>query len=441
MTTIKPFKGFLYSRKKITDLSKVVTPPYDVIDSKQQANYYKLHPRNFIRLVLGKTSPADNPDDNRYTRARDFFERWIKESVLKKDEAPSIYVYTQEYAYGGRAMTRLGFISLAKLEEDRTKGFMPHERTFSGPKQDRLSLIKEVRANLSPIFSIIFDDDKKISGLLKDFTKKTKPAVSVKFEGIDNRLWRLSDEKLIKKLTALVKNKRALIADGHHRYEVALEYRKEMLKTKPNDPSIYNYVMMYFAVPEKQGLTIMPTHRMVKGITPADFNKNIDKIGVYFDIIPCANERKMFSLMNARGGHTVGLYFGGKDYLCLSLKRKAAHNLIKSKHSVYWRNLDVVVLHSLILDKIFGINQKIAEETVTFTRDPGAALEWVMAGSGRAAFFLNPPSLEDINNIVSRRERMPHKTTYFYPKPLSGLVINKLEPDCPVCPADKRKAT
>ncbi|MFH0771023.1 MAG: DUF1015 domain-containing protein [Candidatus Omnitrophota bacterium] len=437
MTTIKPFKGFLYSRKKITDLSKVVTPPYDVIDSKQQANYYKLHPHNFIRLVFGKTSPADNSDDNRYTRARDFFERWVKEGVLKKDEAPSIYVYIQEYAYEGKAMSRLGFISLAKLEEDRTKGFIPHERTFSGPKRDRLSLIKEVKANLSPIFSIIFDNDKKISGLLKDFTKKNKPAVSVKFEGINNRLWRLSDERLINRLTALVKNKRALIADGHHRYEVALEYRKEMLKIKPKDPSIYDYVMMYFAVPDEQGLTIMPTHRMVKGIAFSDFKKNEDKIGIFFDIISCADEKKMFLLMKSKGKHALGLCLDRQNYFCLSLKRKTACSLIKLRHSAYWRNLDVVILHNFIFEKIFGIRQSAVENMITFTRDPKVALGWVKAGNDRAAFFLNPPSLEDINNIVGCRERMPHKTTYFYPKPPSGLVINKLEP---ACLAGNRKA-
>lgn len=428
MTIIKPFRGLLYNRKAVGNLAKVITPPYDVITPRQQARYYKSHPKNFIRIDLGKTSKKDSTSNNRYTRARGFFERWIKEGVFAKDDASSIYVYSQEYKEAGRRKARFGFISLAKLEENRTKGFLPHERTFSGPKMDRFRLIKEVKANLSPIFSIVLDDNKKIMQILKGVAYRRKPILDVEFEGTRNKIWRMSDEGLITKLSGAIRNKRALIADGHHRYEVALEFRKAMKRSKKRQQTnAYDYVMMYFATSDKGGFTILPTHRMVEGISGASFRNKMVKMKEFFDIIYAGSKKNMLSLMRSRGRHVIGAYVGEKDYFCLALKQKDAGELIKSKHSVYWKNLDVVILHSLILEKIFGMKGVNAESSIHFTRDPEAAFNWADGKKNRATFFLNPPALEDIENIVKCRERMPHKTTYFYPKPPSGLVINRLE--------------
>ena len=446
MTIIKPFRGYRYNIKAVGGLSKVITPPYDVINKKQQASYYKAHPYNFIRLDLGKTSPEENGKNNRYTRAGRFLEEWIGKGILARELRESIYVYDQEYTDGGKKRNRLGFISLARLEEDRTKGFLPHERTFKGPKLDRLNLMKETGANLSPIFSIVLDDNKKIINILKDFSKKNKPVFDVKFDGTRNRIWLMDDHVTIKRLKVSIKGKRALIADGHHRYEVALEYKRYMLKHgAAADPDALNYVMMYFATSDPSGLAILPTHRMVEGISAGSFRRNLDKIRKFFDIIHLGSKDKMFARMRAEGRHTIGVYMGGKNYLCLSLKRRDASGLIKSKNSAYWRNLDVVILHRLVFEKALGIRGEKAERMISFTRDPQEAFEWVEAGQsrsrcggtlcggtlrcaarGRAAFFLRPPVLDEIKNIVKRRERMPHKTTYFYPKPPSGMVINKI---------------
>ncbi|MFA5339682.1 MAG: DUF1015 domain-containing protein [Candidatus Omnitrophota bacterium] len=427
MTIIKPFRGYRYDPKTVGILSKVITPPYDVINKKQQASYYKNHPHNFIRLDLGKTFPKDNNRNNRYTRAGGFLEEWIDKGILVRDLRKSVYIYDQEYADGGRKRHRLGFISLARLEEDRTKGFLPHERTFRGPKLDRLNLMKETGANLSPIFSIVIDENKKVMNILRDFIKKNRPAVDVRFEGTRNRIWLMSEAAAIRKLQRSVKSKRALIADGHHRYEVSLEYRDYMRSHgKAAGPAALDYVMMYFATSDPSGLTILPTHRMVEGLPAGSFRKNIAKIKKFFDIIHLDSKEKMFAMMKADRKHTIGVYLGGRDYLCLSLKRRDAGGLIKSGNSDYWKNLDVVVLHRLVFDKALGIRGKEAERRISFTRDPRAALEWAAQGKGRAAFFLSPPALDEIKNIVKRQERMPHKTTYFYPKPPSGLVINKI---------------
>ena len=428
MTIIKPFRGYRYNPKAVGDLSRVITPPYDVINRDQQASYYKTHPYNFIRLDLGKTSPKDNEKNNRYTRAGIFLEEWIDKGILVRDLRESVYVYDQEYIDDGKKRRRLGFISLARLEEDRTKGFLPHERTFRGPKLDRLNLMRETGANMSPIFSIVLDENKKIINILKDFARKSKPVFDVKFDGTRNRIWLMDDPVAIKRLKVSIKDKRALIADGHHRYEVALEYKRYMLKHKAAaGPDALNYVMMYFATSDPSGFAILPTHRMVEGISAESFRRNLDKISKFFDIIHLGSKDKMFARMRAEGRHTIGVYMGGlRDYLCLSLKRRDASGLIKSKNSAYWRNLDVVILHRLVFEKALGIRGEKAERMISFTRDPNVAFEWAASGKERAAFFLNPPALDEIKNIVKRRERMPHKTTYFYPKPPSGMVINKI---------------
>lgn len=428
MTIIKPFRGYRYNPRAVGRLSKVITPPYDVINKKQQASYYSVHPNNFIRVDLGKTSPKDDGKNNRYTRAREFLEEWMDKDILRRDDEESVYVCSQEYRDNGKRRTRLGFISLAKLEEDRTKGFLPHERTFKGPKLDRFNLMKQTAANLSPIFSIVFDGNKKIINILKGATKKARPIMDVNFEGTRNRIWRMSDPRLIGALARAMADKKALIADGHHRYEVALEYRGYMLKQrKPADPHAFDYVMMYFATSDPSGLAILPTHRMVEGVSAISFYKKLDKIREYFDIIKRKDRAGMAACMKAGKRHVIGVYLGGKDYLCLKLKREDASGLIRSDNSSYWRNLDVVILHYLIFEKALGIKGHRAEKAITFTRDRQTAFDWVRGGKGRVAFFLNPPALEDINNIVRCRERMPHKTTYFYPKPPSGLVINRFE--------------
>lgn len=429
MTIIKPFNGYRYDTRVTGKLSKVITPPYDVINPKQQETYYRAHPENFIRLDLGKKFAGDDRGNNRYTRAARALEEWISKGVLARDLEPSIYVYSQEYTIGGKRKARLGFISLAKLEEDRTKGFLPHERTFKGPKLDRLNLMKETGANLSPIFSIVFDDNNRIMDILKRVSRVQKPAIDVTFEGTRNKVWRMTDPALIKKLEGLMAKKKALIADGHHRYEVALEF-KALSAAKDCRSALSeakSYVMMYFATSDPKGLAILPTHRMLEGISAKDLLKNSGKLKGYFDIIKVTGRKGMLACMKRCGGHVIGVYLGGKDYLCLKLKKADARSLIKSENSPYWRNLDVVILHHLVFDRVLGLRGEKAEKAITFTRDPEVAFKWAAGKGKRISFFLNPPSLKDIYNIVRCRERMPHKTTYFFPKPPSGLVINKLE--------------
>ncbi|MDD5423865.1 MAG: DUF1015 domain-containing protein [Candidatus Omnitrophica bacterium] len=429
MTIIKPFNGYRYDTRTVGKLSKVITPPYDVINSKQQEAYYRSHPNNFIRLDLGKKFKGDNSKDNRYTRAGRLLEEWICGDVLVRDSDASVYVYSQEYTIDGRKKARLGFISLAKLEEDRTKGFLPHERTFKGPKLDRLDLMRETGANLSPIFSIVFDDNNKIMDILRGAAKRSKPAIDVVFDGTRNKVWRMTDPRAIKSLEKLMAKKKALIADGHHRYEVALEY-KALSAAKDSRSALSaakGYVMMYFATSDPKGLAILPTHRMLEGVSAAGFLENSAKICRYFDMVKVRGRKGMSAYMKDCRRHVIGVYLGGRDCLCLKLKKADASGLISSDNSPYWRNLDVVILHRLIFEKILGLKGAKAEKAITFTRDPEVAFKWAASAGKRISFFLNPPELKDIYNIVKCRERMPHKTTYFYPKPPSGLVINRFE--------------
>ncbi len=427
MAIIKPFRGILYNRNMIGDLSKVLTPPYDIITPRQQSRYYKAHPYNFIRIILGKAATNDGKVNNRYTRAKDYFEGWIKDGILIKDKVASIYIYNQEYIHNGKRMRRLGFVSLAKLEEEGPKCFLPHEHTFAAPKEDRFKLMKEVRANLSPIFSVFSDDDNRITETLIAYIRAHKPIIDIEFEDVKHKVWRMSDKVMIMKLISLMKDKQALIADGHHRYEVALKMRNVMRRANSKGSRNYDYVMMYFAISDENALTILPTHRMVEGLSYANFRKNIPKLKEFFDIISVEDKLKMFALMEAKKKRAFSVYLGKGDYFCLLLKHKTIHNFIKAKYSVHWKNLDVVILHNLIFKKVLGMKGKTAEKAIHFTRDPKVAFEWVDRGKDRAAFFLNPPLLDDVKKIAQCREKMPHKTTYFYPKPLSGLMINKLQ--------------
>ncbi|MFA5094188.1 MAG: DUF1015 domain-containing protein [Candidatus Omnitrophota bacterium] len=428
MTIIKPFKGYRYNPKAAGKLSRLITPPYDVISREQQEGYYRSSPYNFIRLDLGKVFAGDNRRDNRYTRSGRVLEEWLAKGILEKESEDSVYVYSQQYRIGGKVKDRMGFISLARLEEDRTKGFLPHEKTFKGPKADRLELMKETRANLSPVFSIVFDEDRKILNILRKAACSSRPVIDTVFEGTRNRIWRITDQRTIKTLSGLMSRKKALIADGHHRYEVALEYRRfRQAAARKAGPAACDYLMMYFAPSDPGGLSILPTHRMVEGLAASAVLKNLEKVSGYFDIIRVNGRKQMESLIGSGGRHIIGAYLGGKNYLCLKLKRSDASGLIDSGNSSYWRNLDVVILHHLVFEKALGLKGKKAEEAITFTRDPETAFRWAASKAKRAAFFLKPPELKDIYNIVRCRERMPHKTTYFYPKPPSGLLINRFE--------------
>ncbi len=415
MVIIKPFKGLLYNKERIKNIERVVAPPYDVISPQEQIKLYQRSPYNIVRLILGKEFSNDSPSNNRYTRAADYFTSWFNENILRLDQQNSFYIYGQDYKYDGKKITRYGLMALMKLEEAKSNRPLPHELTSRKPKEDRFKLLEAVKANLCPIFAL-FPDDKKIITQILIKQAKTMAIFDFKGLGVKHRLWRVSDKKIINKIKKLLKPKSIFIADGHHRYEVALSFRK-----------VYNYVMVYLAGLDENYLTILPTHRLIKLPHHISNEKILKKLNKFFEVKKAGSFSTIFKEMKKENKRKIfGLFLGSNNYFTLTLD-----NLSK-KHSnaKILDNLDVSVLHNLVLKKIFKVeSNKFNSKVICYIRDAGLALKLVKARKYDLAFFLKPTKLQQVKDIALAGKKMPHKSTYFYPKPLSGLVINKFSED------------
>lgn len=428
MACIKPFRGYIYNTEEVKDIAKVLAPPYDVISPGIQDALYKRDEFNVVRLILGKEDPGDNSAENKYKRAKTYLEGLIKKEILIRDELPCIYVYDQEYVTPAGKKNRIGFIALMKLEDPKDSKVLAHERTFMHPKRDRLRLIRQVRANLSCIFSIFVDDKNKITHTLEKETK-SKPIFDVYYEDVRQRLWRISDSKVISDIKEAMKEKQIFIADGHHRYETALAFRNEMrLKAKEDLKELpYDYVMMYFASLDEAKLTILATHRVIKDVGSLTKKDIISLVQKYFKIKEFKGLKDMNAAQESSSARfSCGMYCGDGFFYLLELKDTSiAEKIIKMAKPVEWKRLDVTLLHQLILKQIFKVREK--DDNIIYLRDAESAVERVKSGECKLACFLKPTKLEQVKHIAEIGERMPHKSTYFYPKLLSGIVINKFD--------------
>ncbi|MBN3038312.1 MAG: DUF1015 domain-containing protein [Candidatus Omnitrophica bacterium] len=429
MPDIRAFKGVLYNPQKINDIAKVITEPYDVINPAQQQAYYELHPYNIINLILGKKTLKDSAKNNQYTRAKEYFAQWQKENVLLRDKKKSIYIYSQSFPYDGKIKTRTGFIALMKLEDFAKNSVLPHENTFSGPVQDRLRLLQTVGANLSPIFALCGDQKGKINKLLSVHKRKHKPYFVFEKEGVVHRLWKMSDRKNIAVIKRLLKDQQIFIADGHHRYEAALNYKKNREKDRKIkcNGCDYNYVMTYLATTTDKGLTILPTHRALKiksGIKPEEVVSCLKKS---LPVRSFSSSAELFAYMRRQPPlkSVFGMYLEGKFY-CLLLKNTSrVYRLVDSKKNRFSQSLDVAILHNCIIHKILNISP--AQGDIFYTRDAQEAIYFVDQDKYQLAFFLRPTTVREVKKVAKAGERMPHKSTYFYPKLVTGLVVNALD--------------
>lgn len=413
---ISPFKAVRYNTKKIKDLSSVIAPPYDIIPNSMQEALYRAHPRNIVRLILGKIYPRDTAGNNRYTRAKKFLDEWTRENILIKDEAPAIYIYSQRYLYGRKPIERVGFMALMDIGAGKENKVRPHENTLAAPKIDRLNLIKNIRANLSPIFVLYDDRHHKVLNILKRSRAKHKPIIDLSFEGVRNRVWALSNPGDISRIQNFLKRKETFIADGHHRFEVARMYARKF-----NGPA---HMLVYFVESDEKMLTILPAHRLLKDIGGLKKRAILEKISRYFDIEKSGSLKGLIRRLDSLAdSHAFGLYLGGGDFRLIVLKDvKKSDRAIKAKPKA-WKRLDVSILHFFLFRKV--LVAKDDDDNVEFVKDPEEAVKLVDSGKCRVAFFLNPTKASEVKRIAKLGERMPRKATYFYPKPLSGLVINK----------------
>jgi len=424
MTKIKAFKAVIYNQKKIKNISKVVCPPYDVISPLQQKAYHNSDPHNFLHILLAK----DILGKNKYKHAASIFNKWQAEETLIREDKPAIYFYSQFYTAGGKKLTRYGFLALLRLGKNKCDVYA-HENTRKAAKVDRFKLIKEVRANLSPIF-IIFPDKKHIIDKLTKKCRSLSPFIKVTDkESTVHKLWRVNSPELLAAIITKMNKENFFIADGHHRYEVACNYREFMnqkLGPKLKDDR-FDYLLAYFTNTNPKGLTIFPIHRLIKLNKIFDMRSFLSSLGKYFESRQVASKNKMFSLLNksARNEHLIGMYKNRKYWILALKSTKVLDRMIVDKPAEY-RKLDVSILHYLIINDIlgFGLEDK---ESVVFSPHADELIKKVNTESDKIAFFLKPVSMQDIMDLSLKGEKMPPKSTYFYPKVLSGLAVNKLE--------------
>lgn len=400
MADIIPFKGTLYDPEKIGDISKVTAPPYDVISPDEQKALYDSDPRNIIRVLFGMDMPGDDPKENKYTRAARSLKEWQAEGALKKDKEDSIYIYLQEFSIEGVMKQRLGFIALLKLEDfdTKTSSVYPHENTLLAPKEDRTRLISSIEANLGPVFALFADEDRSIDKILADNTKSSPIIDIVDLHGIRNKLWRVSDKAVTREIVRLIKDKKLFIADGHHRYEVGLAFSK----TK-KDPK-YGYILTYFTDLYADGIVVLPVYRLISGLDKDALTGLIEGLRKVFSVEKIDSREKIKEFLQAAGKNEKRfVMYDGKGFTGLKLVKKDS--------------LDVTVLHDLVIAPLRKIS-------IDFTKDMDYAIDEVNEGQYSVSVMLNPTRITEIRDMAFAGKRMPQKSTYFYPKVLTGLVIN-----------------
>ncbi len=446
MAIVIPFRGILYNREKVGDFSTITAPPYDIISPEQQEKYYQQSEYNVIRLILGKQFPDDTETNNRYTRAANTFKQWQEASVLKRDEDPSLYLYHQEFSVPGEGrQSRDGFICLVRLEDKEKGVVIPHEKTLDKPKQDRFQLMKACFANFSQIFSLYSDPEDEVVQLLKD-AANGPPLIEVTDE--DNtlhQLWRVSQAEVSREVFQRLREQSLFIADGHHRYETALNYQRYMTEiySQQTGKEPFNYVMMYLTPMEGEGMLILPYHRVIHNIEHFDFNSFEKKLGDCFEVktFPFNQKNKpvvwkQFNTQLKKEGKirpAFGMYGAGQSSFHLLLLREEIFNSFTdtAESSAVLKRLDVNVIESCIFRDALQITSKDLQqqENISYVHDSDEGLGLVESKGYQLAFFLNDTTSSEIRDVSSRGETMPQKSTFFYPKLLSGLVINKIEPE------------
>jgi uncharacterized protein (DUF1015 family) len=423
MVHIKPFQAFVYNQEKIKDLAQVVCPPYDVISPARQQHFHDVHPQNFIHAIFGK----DIPGEDTYRRAAGYFNDWIKDKILIPDSGPAFYFYWQQFKIRGEKRTRIGFIGLLHLEDKKSSVFA-HEHTRLEAKEDRLKLLRRVKANLSPIFVVSPDHKRIIQRTYQKHIRNAKPCIDiVDDEQVAHKVWRLDAPDAVAAMESAMSAENMFIADGHHRYEVACAYREEMRQKLGHltGEEPFNYVLAYVTSPDPRGLIIFPIHRLVK-IDPApDMPALSAGLKNYFDLEEVRDKTRFFFLLAKAGGteHVIGMYRDRKYWLLRLKNVKILDKIITDKPAEY-RSLDVSILNYLVLRDSLGID--LGDKTrVSFNPHEEELIAQVDSGDAQVAFFLNPVRMQQIISVALAGERMPPKSTYFYPKVLSGLVINK----------------
>ncbi|UCG10961.1 MAG: DUF1015 domain-containing protein [Deltaproteobacteria bacterium] len=444
MADIAPFKGLLYNRKLVPNLDAVITPPYDVISPEEQGMYHQRHPYNMIRLILGPQDPENTPHNSWYQSAAETFQTWQREGVLIRDPKPAIYDYEIDYREPStQPKTRLGFICLVRLQDFSLGSVRPHERTYEETKSDRLKLMCACNANLSQVFALYSDPAHLVSHHLQQGREGTEVFDFVDRTGIRHRMWRVNREDALQRIVASMKDKTLYIADGHHRYETALNYQHLMQQKYPQRGSraSFNYVLMYLSNMHQSGLSILPTHRMFVHLHQFNMTSFLARTAEYFEVARFpfnattrnqVLEEFLHALRSAGDRNFIGVYAARSDqFVLLKLRLDVDHEFWRGDLPQSLQELDVVVLTDFILKRLLKVDELMLndETRITYRHDSREAIEQVDHGLFQVAFLLNHTRVEQVEAVASSGLIMPHKSTYFYPKVIDGSVLNLLEPE------------
>lgn len=423
MAIVKPFKALRYNNKN-NDIKNFICPPYDVIDNDEYEKLVDKCEYNMINLELPK---GNLPYDN----AKKLLENLKGNEILVEDKKNSIYVYEEEFVINDMTYKLKGFIGRLKLSKFSDNVVIPHEETLSKPKADRLNLMKATNCNFSQIYCL-YDDKNDNYSILDKISSDSKPTIEVKDDvGVIHRLWVVDDEKICSKVCSNMKEECLYIADGHHRYETALNFQ-EYCKENGISTDACNYVMTMFVNLDNSGLVVFPTHRLLNNIANFNHNDIINKCSKYFDITQLNTiEEAKQNLENSYkcGEKAFIMYSGNSNITMLKLKELSVMDNLLPNKSTASKQLDVNILHTIILENILGIDkEKLAmQSNLKYTRNFNEAIDCVNCGESQCAFMMNPTSVSDIKGVSDEHEKMPQKSTYFYPKLITGLVLNEIK--------------
>ncbi|MBI5140799.1 MAG: DUF1015 domain-containing protein [Nitrospirae bacterium] len=408
MAKLSPLRGVRYNTGKIDNPSGVLAPPYDIISADAKEKLYTQSPYNIVQIDFGKDFPGDSDAENRYTRSAAFLREWMASGILVRDERPAYYCYEVEYSMGGERLKFRGLLGMVGIEPFEAGVVLPHEETHSKPKSDRLNLLRATNANISPIFSLYSGERKITSGILASVAETASPLI----EGADSlgsihRMWRVDDPAGIAAISDEMADKKIFIADGHHRYETSLAHMNET-------GGRASRVLMFLANMEEPGLTVLPTHRLIRSL-PGDA---VARLKTAFSVLEtdAADPASLLAEIARRANnHSFGFYAGGKGYV-IEIERGSFTDAPQPLGS-----LDVTVLHRLIMEKTLGVQE--------FAYEMDAAVSMRMVDESRydATFLLNPTRLHELRDVALAGRRMPPKSTYFYPKLMTGMVISMLD--------------
>jgi uncharacterized protein (DUF1015 family) len=439
MAQIFPFPALRYNPARV-QVADAVTQPYDKISPAMQERYYAASPGNLVRIILGKRESGDNDRDNVYSRAAAYFSDWRRNGIFTQDSSPSFYAYSQLFSVPGAAgvtCERRGFIGAGQIEEYDAGVVFRHEQTLSAPKTDRLNLLRATRAHFGQIFMLYSDPQKAVDSLL--FGGAARPDIDVQDEfGVRHRVWKVSDPEVIRQVRGLMGDKKLIIADGHHRYETALNYRNERRQQAVDHgapgggDAPYERMMMTFVNMDAEGLLILPTHRVVFGLPDFNAARLQEQARPYFTITPLPERvagADAARLLSETGqGRSVLLAITREADFLLEARPEADGAPALSSLSPRQRRLDVAKLHKIVLESVLGISEEDIrnQKHINYIREAGEAIERVRQGAN-AAFLMNPVPIGQMRDVAFANEVMPQKSTDFYPKLLSGLTVYALE--------------